>query len=209
MALPTPADKSLLRRAAEVCGFCFNFSLLSPNMMSYSDLTSCFSTSFGMDRFGTVPAARSVDLCAVGASARCRRMLEIVAWIRGAGYVPTKFHSWVLSTRMCHVWCTEGRRCLVSRYVWMRAEFVLIAAELENSLRSHDKLWSRNVCSDIWNMSQQRGNAVDQSVSSKRGASLEKCRLSLVLEINIIMQKEKEKKVATVDCTSKQVFTHL
>lgn len=43
-------------------------------------------------------------------------------------------------------------------------------------------------------MSQQRGNAVDQSVSSKRGASLEKCRLSLVLEINIIMQKEKEKK---------------
>lgn len=36
--------------------------------MSYNDLTSCFSTSFGMDRFGTVPAARSVDLCCVGAS---------------------------------------------------------------------------------------------------------------------------------------------
>lgn len=36
--------------------------------MSYNDLTSCFPTSFGMDRFGTVPAARSVDLCCVGAS---------------------------------------------------------------------------------------------------------------------------------------------
>lgn len=36
--------------------------------MSYNDLTSCFPTSFGMDRFGTVPAARSVDLCCIGAS---------------------------------------------------------------------------------------------------------------------------------------------
>lgn len=55
-------------RATEACGFCFNFRLLSPNVLSYNDLTSCFSTSFGMDRFGTVPAARSVDLCCVGAS---------------------------------------------------------------------------------------------------------------------------------------------
>lgn len=103
MTLPKSADKTPLGRDAEVCRFCLNFSLLSLNVMSYNDLTSCFSTSFGMDRFGTVPAARSVDLCTVGASARCRRMLQIVALIKGAGDVPTKFHSWVLSTRMCHV----------------------------------------------------------------------------------------------------------
>lgn len=43
--------------------------------MSYNDLTSCFPTSFGMDRFGTVLSARSVDLCTVGASAWCRSSL--------------------------------------------------------------------------------------------------------------------------------------
>lgn len=65
---------------------------------------------------------------------------------------------------------------LVSRYVWMCAELMLIAAELENSLWSprisHDKIWSRNVHSDIWSVSQQRVNSFDQSVSSNRGGSL-------------------------------------
>lgn len=85
---------------------------------------------------------------------------------------------------------------MVSRYVRMRAstgaEFMLIAAEPGNSLRSHDKIRSRNVYLDGWNMSQQRGNAANQSVPSKRGTSLDKCRLSLVLEINTVQRGKKK-----------------